>query len=212
MLDTAKQELIKDGSIILKAFIVKDDDIVVIMMEYADDNEKDVVRKKVKEFVLNSGSKEYYMVQEMWVSRQKDDMLHVAPRRDINKREAIAVIRHAPEKSDMLILEFKRDKDDKIIFSDKEHVAEQQSSYWNAWGDNGKKMRDMIHAHDIKVINKLKKQMADKFKEEFFACKTVEERMRVMMKMIEETKRMKSDQEKNMLEDVKYENPRERNG
>ena len=212
MLDTAKQELIKDGSIMPKAFIIKDAEIIVIMMEYADDDEKDMIRKKLKKFVLDSGSKEYYMVQEMWVSRQKDDMLHVVPRRDINKREAIAVIRHAPEKSDMLILEFKRDKDDKIIFSDKEQVAEQQSSYWNAWGDDGKKMRNMIQAHDAKVINKLKKQMDDKFKEEFLACKTVEERMKVMIKIIEEVKRMKSDQEKNMLEDVKYENPRERNG
>lgn len=203
MLEIAKEELISSGKIVPKAFAVTNkNEITMILMPFRDDEEKCRTQEGLQEFIKGLGSKEYYIVHEVWVAKQKQDRIMTRAKRNIDREEAIMVTKFTPERSEMVIAIFKKDEDNTIIFDDVTTTpTEIGSNFWDVWGDQGKGIEKHFNEHNKRIMQNMMKVLKSKYETEYLACKTPEDFKKVYSEVIKEIDKMKSDQEKHMLED-----------
>ena len=203
LLEVAKDELVTSGKILPKCFVIQENkELAIIPMPFENHKKKVRVKQMLKQFITDKGSKEYYMVQEIWLSQPKEGVILTSAVRDVEREEGIMVARFMPDNAKMVISRFKRG-DNEIIFDDvTPDLVDIGSNYWNIFGDEGAGIKLLKDAHNQKIIAKYMEEMRVKYKAEFIAARNnPEELKKVVAKMVAEVKRMKSDQDKQMLED-----------
>ena len=205
LLKEAKEQLIKDGKIMPKVMAIsKDNNIIFIPTPFQTDAEKDLVRDMLQKTILLMDIKEYYCIQEIWLSQPNKNRIQTRARRDIDRKEAITIMKFTPTSAESILSIFKKDIKGKFTFEDIEAGQWQQgsSNYWDVFNYNQEVIAMQINSHNQEVIKGLAKEVSGKFEKEFFACKTGEERMKVFCKIIKEGERMKQEQDKMQLEDT----------
>jgi len=202
LLTEAKKELIKDGKILPKVIAIsKDKDIIIIPIPFKSDAEKDIMREALKHTITLTGSQEYYCIQELWLSQQREGRIQTRARRDIDWKEAIAIMKFTPTSAESVLSIFTREGK-KFVFDDQPMFKLGSINYWDVFNYNPSEINEMVNSHNQEVIKVLAKKLSDKFKKEFFNCKTKEGRKEVISKMIKEAKNMKKEQDKMQLEDT----------
>ena len=110
LLKKAKEELISAGKIMPKVIAIgRDKDIIFIPTPFKNDQEQKDVREALKMTLTINGSEEYYCIQEVWFSQLREGRIQTRARRDIDRKEAITIMRFTPNSAESILSIFKRD-------------------------------------------------------------------------------------------------------
>jgi len=209
--ESAKQELKDSHSIMPKVFaITPDKQMVVMMMMFKDNKEKEIIRAQVKDLIIKNKCEEYIIVMETWLSQvnveKNPEEALMQPRLNPKKKEAI-MITHIKkgEKPMMGATVFEMNLKDEYIFE--ETICMDDSgktySYWDIFQDENEVEKEM-HESKIKareqLIKNVSKELSGKFYQKFKVAKTEAEILEVLKEMIEEGRHKIEDKTK-VLED-----------
>ena len=200
--DAAKAELISNGEIRPKIIALKNGEATFMFLEFPDSEQKEIMRQVVVKKLKEMQPDEYFFISEAWMSRERDDRIHIQPRRDIDRKEAIMIMEYHPElekcKTSQVMFE---KKDNQFVFE--KQVTDQiqyVGSPWDIWHESNIGAR--IKEHDEKLFRKWAKEIKDELYPELEAAKTREEHLAVLKKTFERCHQKFKEQQKMILEDT----------
>jgi len=114
--ESAKKMLLKDGHVYPVAFLVKEDGVAGIALEFDQDGKRTAYAKLCK-FAQEQHALGVITINECWVGTNMD----VAPSEDENRKEGIFIMSLGRGFTDSLLIPFTRDGDD-ITFGTEEDM------------------------------------------------------------------------------------------
>lgn len=200
-MDAAKAELTSTGSIQPKIIAKKDGKVTIMLLEFPNSDGKELSKKIVKGKLKQMQPDEYYFISEAWVSTAKDDRLYRQPVRDIDRKEAIIVMKYKKELKECKVAHSMFTKEgEKFIFEDLPDSIQYSGSAWDIWHEID--TRHVIKEHNEKVIKKWAKEIKEEMWPEMDAAKTIEEKKAILLKTIHKCKEKHKEHMKSLLEDT----------
>jgi len=200
------KNIIKNGERITSMFMYKANDgkNVCGLLVFNNTEEKVKMIDALFKIIQIQNIKEYVIMHESWMSMMKPKQIFESASQDVNRKEAIiACLFREDNKNKTKLIPFKRLSNGKIKFEKETETNEAETS-WNYWGnkDFSKKMSKIKNEHNEKVIKYLAKKLSKEFYPKFASLKTDEERAQFLKDLFGKIKELKSEQLKNLLEDV----------
>ena len=105
-----------------------------------DDEEKKLMREKMKKFISKNEIVKYILVMETWISVKKIDEVDIKnlirPSDDIDRKEALVIteFKEGEKLTKSKIIFFYRSESNKIVWGE-ETKFQKGKSIWNVWGE-----------------------------------------------------------------------------
>jgi hypothetical protein len=183
--------------------IDKDDNLVMAMLLFGDDSEKGLAINFIRNLVKARSIRKYWIITEAWTAEVKDgEKLFRCARRDINRKEALIINGFSADMTGSSVSVPFRREGQEIIFEE-EKILTGNISIWNAYLEKEgleEGLAKAVKGVNDAFIKRISHEVAEKYKAEFFACKTAEGRMKVLKKIAADGLKLMDDQKKTMLE------------
>ena len=117
----------------------KNNKCFIMCFPFFNDKDKELMRIKIKQFIIEKNIIKYYLIMETWISVKNKDELDmknlVLPRYDKNRKEGLVVTEFDKGKNPKSkIIYFHRTESNAIVFG-KESEFNEGKSIWNVWGE-----------------------------------------------------------------------------
>jgi len=204
-----KAELESTKDLLAKIIFEKDSGLTVIGLMFRNNSEKTFMRRAVLNALRNQNIEKYWFASTAWYLtenvNEKGKQLYRQPSRDVNRKECLIIIEFRKDKNNKMFFFDIQRKNDTITFSEEKSSTKIMDSYWDLW--------ESEHQLDIKndeyvtgvnkafITNSLKEIMKDKIN--LINDETSEEDIAKMaMETMKEFMEKVKEQDKTLLEDV----------
>lgn len=208
-----KMELVESNDLHSKILFLQNKSLGMIILNFKDDKEKHLMRKKSLELLKSINADRYWFSSTAWFLTQdrEGNNLYRRPSRDANRKECFMVTEFRKDrKNKVYFAEIKRDIHNKVTFIEDEEMNKNLNSqnnlqsYWDAWADEEFLDFDtskMINENNEKFLKNSVNELVDRHKEELDNIQTPEDLFNVTKKIITEFQEKLKEQDKTLLED-----------
>ena len=218
ILDMAKSELENFKEITAKVIFEAIDEktnkkgLAVMIVIWKNRKEKEYMKEKLRETLVNLNLDKYWTVMEAWVSAAKDDEFTKMPSRDINRKECIIVNEIRKDRKNKCLFQLFNKNGDNIEYEDNEMLDNKAEStvassfdIWESIPELNKKHDETVIKHNKKVVENHIKFLTNKYLKEFkAACESKDSQAfeKVAKKVELEMEEFRKKQDSFLLEDV----------
>lgn len=207
-----KLGLVTTKDLCSKIIFIKDKSITMMMLEFRNGKEKDIMREKAIELIKSIGVDRYWFSSTAWFLTQDKDGKNIyrQPSRDVNRKECFMVTEFRKDrKNKIYFAEIKRDLHNEVTFLEDKEINEGMnkdnnlSSYWDAWADvkaMDVETHKMIRENNEKFIRNSVKEFMGKHKEEIDNVQNPEELTVLLAKLTKEFDEKLKEQDRTLLE------------
>jgi len=208
-----KLELVRTKDLCSKILFVKENTLNMVMLNFKNNEQKHLMRKKALELVNKLGVEAYWFSSTAWFLTQEKDgkNLYKRPSRDVNRKECFMVIEFRKDrKNKIYFAEIKRGLQNDVVFiedEEKNKMLNKQNnlqSYWDAWADEQEmdfENKKMINENDEKFIKNAVEELVKKHSEELHNIQSSEELLNLTKNIINDFKDKLKEEHKTLLED-----------
>lgn len=208
-----KMELVRTQDLCSKILFVKENTLNMVMLNFKNNEQKHLMRKKALELVNKLGVELYWFSSTAWFLTQEKDgkNLYKRPSRDVNRKECFMVTEFRKDrKNKIYFAEIKRGLQNDVVFIEDEeknnslNKQNNMQSYWDAWADEQEmdfENKKMINENDEKFIKNAVEELVKKHSEELHNIQSSEELLNLTKNIINDFKDKLKEEHKTLLED-----------
>lgn len=151
--DLAVDCLLKRGSHHPQFLIPQGDKLGIVVCPFEDDEDKERVKRQMREFIHKARPDFYFFISEGWMvkHKKKGEILKGRPSEHPDRVECLVIQKFSRDmKNEGILIEFKRDEDDKPVIVEESKEHDKVSSVFNFFMEDGGHEEYMDHLHKRK--------------------------------------------------------------